>query len=264
MAEEVHRHLRGGESVHLCRWPEIPRRFADPELLRLMALWQRVAALGHGLRKRLRIRVRQALARLRLHLPDGMRLSDSQRAVICEELNAKALLTVDSLEHIGTLRAVPDARRLGARLGAEVQQLLRAAKAGHARVVGGRVIVTGNRKEWSLKPEEVTLSYTGREGLDVAADEGVLLALDATMTAELREEGLANEVARAVQRLRKNAGYDIADRIVLEIEGPLSERWRESVADAALAEEASIEAPDAETHLSIDGRTFRVSVARAA
>jgi len=98
--------------------------------------------------------------------------------------------------------------------------------------------------------------------MDVLGDKGILLALDKTLTPALREEGIANELNRIIQDLRKTAGYAVSDRIELAIEGELEPEWRGHLMQLALAEpvELSEAQADATSSETIEGRAFRVSI----
>jgi len=117
-------------------------------------------------------------------------------------------------------------------------------------------------KEWAVDRQDIDLSYQGKDGMDVLGDKGVLLALDKTLTSALREEGIANELNRLIQDLRKTAGYAVSDRIELVIEGELDPAWRGHLLQLALAEPAELSETeaDATTRETIEGRAFRVSI----
>jgi len=98
--------------------------------------------------------------------------------------------------------------------------------------------------------------------MDVIGDKGILLALDKTLTPALRAEGIANELNRLIQDLRKTAGYAVSDRIELTIEGELDPEWRGHLLQLALAESVELSEADADatTRETIEGRAFRISI----
>ena len=104
----------------------------------------------------------------------------------------------------------------------------------------------------------------GRDGAEVMSDRGIVVALDKTLTEDLVEEGVANEVNRAIQNMRKEAGYQVSDRIELCIEGRLQPEWAERLAALALAELKTIPSgqADGESEVAVEGRTIRVRVRR--
>ncbi|MCG2680806.1 MAG: DUF5915 domain-containing protein [Kiritimatiellae bacterium] len=178
------------------------------------------------------------------------------------ELNVKAVKFIDDPSSLATLRVMPNARVLGPKWGRDVQTIIKAAKAGQVREAGNQVVVFEGTREWTLDRLDITLSYQGKAGAEVLCDKGILVALDKTVTPELREEGVANELNRVIQDLRKKAGYAVSDRILLLIDGELSPAWKEHLANLALAELVAI-APsevDTEAEETIEGRAFSIRI----
>ena len=174
-----------------------------------------------ALRQQLGIRVRQPLATLSLAVPPGMpaQLTAVQREVIAQELNVKEIVILRDHSELAELRVTPDARSIGPIWGRATQRIIRAAKAGQARADGDKIIVFDGNEEWPLERAQVAVNYVGRDGAEVMSDRGVLVALDSRLTPELEEEGLANELNRLIQDLRKRAGYAVSDRIRLALDG---------------------------------------------
>ncbi len=81
------------------------------------------------------------------------------------------------------------------------------------------MIVQGESNEWVLTKDEVEIAYEGKEGHEVASDQGVVLSLDFTVTPELEREGIARELVRTIQDLRKEADYGVSDRILIGLTG---------------------------------------------
>ncbi|MCX6993848.1 MAG: DUF5915 domain-containing protein [Kiritimatiellaeota bacterium] len=182
--------------------------------------------------------------------------------IIRNELNVKTVTLLADPGAVATLRATPNARVLGPKWGRAVQAIIKAAKAGQLREQGDKIIVFEGPQEWAIDRQDIDLSYQGKDGMDVLGDKGVLLALDKTLTPALREEGIANELNRIIQDLRKTAGYAVSDRIELTIEGELDPAWCKHLLQLALAESAELgEAQaDATSRETIEGRAFRVSI----
>jgi isoleucyl-tRNA synthetase len=132
------------------------------------------------------------------------------------------------------------------------------------REAGDQVVVFEGAREWKLDRQNVTLSYQGKAGAEVLCEQGVLVALDKTITPELREEGVANELNRIIQDLRKKAGYAVSDRIRLQLDGELSSAWKEHLARLALAELASVPEPDAAAEETIENQLFKVRLRKRA
>ncbi len=98
-------------------------------------------------------------------------------------------------------------------------------------------MIAGERS-WLIDPVLVLTHYEGKEGRIVAGEGGIVAALDTALTDDLREEGLARELVRMVQDMRKQAGYAISERIVLDFAGNVPGRWREYIAAETLADTA--------------------------
>ncbi|MBU4211917.1 MAG: hypothetical protein KKD33_04965, partial [Verrucomicrobia bacterium] len=159
-------------------------------------------------------------------------------------------------------RATPNARVLGPKWGREMQAIIKAAKAGQVREEGEKIVVFEGPQEWAVDRQDIELSYQGKDGMDALGDKGFLLALDKTLTPALREEGIANELNRIIQDLRKTAGYAVSDRIELTIKGELDPAWRGHLLQLALAEPAEFSEAKADATIreTIEGRAFRVSI----
>ncbi len=266
VSDVIYRNLSGTASVHLADWPAIPADYANAELVEETRLARLVVSLGLSLRQQLGLRVRQPLAALSVVVPPEMqaRLTAAQREVVAHELNVKNIVMLRDYSELAVLRVTPDARNIGPRWGRDTQRIIRAAKAGQVREADGKIVVFEDGHEWMLERSQVAINYIGRDGAEVMADRGVLVALDRQLTPALLEEGVANELNRLIQDLRKRAGYAVSDRIRLGIAGALPQSWRDRLAELALAELADIPAGsgDAEAEEEIGGRQFRVAVSR--
>ena len=212
-------------SVHLTAWPERVALTAEAiDLLADMALARQVVTLGHSARQGANIKLRQPLARALVVLPDPekrARLSHLE-SLVADELNVKTLIMTSEEAELVAYRLLPDNRRLGPRLGKRfpaTRQALAAidALAAVRQLRAGQPLtlaVDGERVE--LAPEDVLIQTTPRTGLAVAADAGITVAVDTALDEKLLQEGLAREVIRRIQNLRKEAGFAIEDRIITE------------------------------------------------
>ncbi len=266
IAEHLYRALTGADSVHLAPWPAVPARFRQDALMEETRVARTIVTLGLALRQKAGRRVRQPLPGIRVALPTAVDPAavERQADTIRNELNVKAVAVLADPDQVAVRRVTPNPRVLGPRFGRDVQTILRAAKAGQVREAGDHVVVFDGDREWRLDRRDVEIGYQGREGVETLGDRGILVALDTALTPALREEGVANELNRVIQDLRKQAGYAVSDRILLALEGELDPAWREHLARAALARPADI--PEAEADAaareSIEGRPFRVAIRR--
>ena len=213
------------ESVHLCDWPEADEDAIDHDLLERMALAQQIAALGRSARSTSNIKLRQPLARARVHAgPRAVELG-ALADLVTDELNVKALEFVeqegDLVEYeIGLLpnilgpkygKRFPVLRRaVASKSPAETRALARQLQAG----LGVTVELDDGGPAVDLDPEEVEVRTHGREGYAVAEDKGVIVAVDVTLSPELVREGLARDLVRRIQALRKEADFQLDDRII--------------------------------------------------
>jgi isoleucyl-tRNA synthetase len=266
ISEKIFCNLTDVKSVHLQPWPQVPDHFHDDRLISEIKIVRIITTLGLSLRQKLKLKVKQPLAAVHIALPRGIEASDLERQfdVIKDELRVKELEVIDDPSHLATLRGTPNARVLGPIYGKEVQHIIKAAREGHLREEGDKVIVFNADKEWTLDRDQVEIGYQGRDGLDVASESGILVALDAEVTDELREEGIARELNRLIQNMRKEAGYEVSDRITLSIDGPLESSWQEWLAEMTLATLSELSDSDADAMVSheVDGRTFSLKVCK--
>ena len=228
--EEVWRGLTGGRSVHLLEWPaagngagDLP---ADDVLVASMDRAREVASTTLGLRESRGLRVRQPLGELTVVTTDP----DELRAfadVVADEVNVKTvrLLALDDPEatRLGvTQRLTVNARAAGPRLGKDVQAAIRASKAGDWRLEEDGRIVCGGLEfldgEYTLETV-VRGEAEGREGSEAVAvlPSGGFVVLDLDVTPELAREGVARDLVRSVQQVRRDAGLAVGDRIVLTL-----------------------------------------------
>ena len=221
ISERVWQGLTGGRSVHLQDWPDAAA-FPTAEGTRTaMDSVRELSRVGNALRKKEGLRVRLPLARLTVVSPHAAELGQFED-ILREELNVKrvelvALTDAAAAEYGISHRLSVNARAAGPRLGKEVQRAIQAAKAGdwseHDGVVTAGGIV--------LEPQEyeLALETTGRpegEALALVPSGGFVL-LDTALTPELEAEGLVRDVVRAVQDTRKAAGFEVSDRIDLQL-----------------------------------------------
>ena len=208
-------------SIHMTDWPE-PRELSKQEkqLLAKNRLMRLVVSLGLSIRAEQKIKNRQPLAKATAALPPALRstvqLLEEDLALLRQELNVKEIAFVDDPGALAESYVQVDARKVGPRLGARVQEIIQAGKKGEFEVEeDGSILVLDEQ----LAPDEARVAYRGREGENVAANQGVVVSLDTTVTDALKQEGDARDLIRTVQRLRKEAGLSFTDRITLQIQG---------------------------------------------
>jgi len=208
------------ESVHHTDWPEADMAVIDEKLLNQMDLARRVASLGLSARSNANLKVRQPLAKVFVHVSQGKaELSSELVDIVADELNIKALEFVKEANTLVSYKVLPNNKLLGPKFGADFPKVAAALRSMNpAQVVGG--IAAGedvtfelNGETVALTGEEILVSTEDAENMAVAADKVVTVGIDTVVTPELKAEGLAREVVRRIQTQRKNADFNIEDRI---------------------------------------------------
>ena len=213
----------GVDSVHLASWPKIDpdSGVIDFPLLSQMALVRRLVELGRAARAEAKVKTRQPLARALVSAPGWTSLPDELRQQVADELNVidvAALAAADDLVDV-TIKA--NFRSLGKRFGSATQHVAKALAASDpvALVTAlrdrGAAPVTTDRGQVELTDDDVIVTETPRSGWAVSSEGPDTVALDLELTGELRRLGLLRDVIRIVQEARKNAGFEVTDRIAL-------------------------------------------------
>ena len=241
-AETIWRGLTGGASVHLEDWPDVGGWPGDPALADAMDLTRSVCSAALSLRKARQLRVRLPLASLTVAHPAAAALGEFAD-IIKDEVNVKNLVLSDDPATLGEFQLTVNPRVLGPRLGKQVQQVIKAVKAGEWTQDGDVVTAAGAE----LQPGEYELRLTAADPDSTAALGGSngLIALDPVVTPELAAEGTARDVVRVIQQARKDAGLDVSDRITLMVGAD------GAVADAVRAHAAFIGAETLATELTV-------------
>jgi isoleucyl-tRNA synthetase len=229
LAEVLYQRLRRPEeplSVHLLDMLEPQLELRQPELERRMELARQIASLVRRLRERARIKTRQPLRRILIPaLPGQQREIRSVEALITEEVNVKAIEFLPPEVDVVYWTAKPNYRVLGKRFGKRLPLLEKALAELPQETLRrfhetGRLVVTVEGEPIELGREEVELRSHEIEGWLVASEGGVTVALDTTVDEELRREGLAREFVFWIQNLRKQAGFEVTDRIRIICSAP--------------------------------------------
>jgi isoleucyl-tRNA synthetase len=212
--EAIWRGLTGEPSVHLADWPDVADWPADDGLASAMDLVRAVCSTALSLRKARQLRVRLPLAGLTVGHPDAQSLAP-YADLIRDEVNVKRVeLTADPAV-LGTFELAVNPRVLGPRVGAKVQEVIKAVKAGNWAHEGESIVAAGVTLEAGEYDERLvaadpdsTAALPGNAGL---------VALDTAVTPELLAEGTARDVVRIVQQARRDARLAVTDRIRLTV-----------------------------------------------
>jgi isoleucyl-tRNA synthetase len=267
----LHRAL-DGRSVHLVPFPKSGDRL-DPALDRSMSAVRRLASLGRAAREDAGIRVRQPLQRMRVAVPADVRGPgfDALIDLLAAETNVKAIEPVDSDAELVRLRGKANFRTIGKKFGNQVKAVAAAIEALDPATL--RRLEAGEAVEqpYPLSPEDVTVAREVVTDWPVASDGPFVVALDPHLTAELEHEGLARELVSRVQRLRKEAGYEVSTRIALSINGDArllqaarvhAEYIEQETLTRALSIGTTLENADRVETVTIDGHVAELAVRR--
>jgi isoleucyl-tRNA synthetase len=224
LAEEMYQNLvrshddSGPESVHLCDWPEADLSLVDPCLDEETRLVMRLVSLGRAARSKAGIKVRQPLARAYVKVRARPEEQAARRleGQILDELNVKEMVFVKDEGEFVDFQVRPNAALLGPKYGGalrEIEEALRglAAAAVAQAVTEGTPVTAGT---WTLEPAELSVRAVDREGYQTSMESGYAVTVPTEIDAVLLDEGLAREIVHRLQTMRRNAGFDIADRIV--------------------------------------------------
>jgi isoleucyl-tRNA synthetase len=241
------------DSVHLTRWPAdrlADRR--DATLESAMETARKAVELARTLRGTAGLKVRQPLATLWLALPGGdLPEREALVALIREEVNVRSVELIGDESALVERRVKPLLPKIGKKLGAAIPAVMTAARDGAFEIhADGSVTLAGV----TLAADEVEILASPRPGTAVAHDEGLVVVIDTELTPELRAEGDARELQRAIQDLRKEAGLELDDRVDVWVEGltPAVAAHLDSVAAEVLADSIVVGRP-AGTGATTDG-----------
>ncbi len=214
------------ESVHLCDFPLPDESRRDYVLERQMESVMSIVSMGRQLRSSFNLKVRQPLRTLHVVCRDKGRLEEirSLRDVIRDELNVREIRFDEDESEMAHFSAKPEFSRLGPRLGRRVKQATGpiASLSGedlNRLLDGGETVIRVDDEDIVLSREDVVIERTPREGLAVAADGPVVVGLEVELDDELILEGLAREFVNKVQNMRKEADFDVTQRIHVYFSG---------------------------------------------
>jgi len=271
----IHRALTG-ESVHLAPFPAPETGHIDPGLEEGMTAVRALVSLGRAAREDVQIRVRQPLGKMYAVTPGGLDLDGDLLALLKDELNVKTVAFLGSAEDLVGLVAKPNFRALGPRFQKRSEEAAAAIRSLSADTLaafqrGGDLEVEVGGERFALAAEELEILEEARGGLVVQGDGTFTAALDPTLDRELRQEGLARELVNRIQRLRKDSGLEITDRITLWVSGPgevldAAEAFRAFISGETLAQEFHVEDPQGKPDpefvkdVELDGASVRIAL----
>ncbi len=227
LADELYRNLvcsletEAPLSVHLAEYPVADAARKDAQLEADMDFTREVISMGHAARNRSGIKTRQPLAEITLGgLSDAEKTTVNRlAALIYDELNVKAIGFTENLDAFAQVTLKPNFKVLGPKYGKGVQAIAKALASADAGALKAELEATGSLQveTYKLEPSEVDVQTQNREGFFVEADAKKFVALSTELTHELTLEGLAREFVNKIQNMRKDADFNVSDRIKLSL-----------------------------------------------
>ena len=207
-------------SVHLAKFPNHNDSIIDSDLEKTMALAQNITSLGLSLRKKERLRVRQPLKKIMIPVLSNNNLDvESVSEIIKQELNIKEVDFLVENNLFFKKQIKPNFKTLGPRFGRNMSLITNTIKSFSTNDIQ-KIESNGCYKindEITLELSDVEITSAGVAGFSVATNNGVTVALDITLSEELKEEGLAREFVNRIQKLRKENGLEVTDTIKILI-----------------------------------------------
>ena len=237
ISEKIYKALTGNYSVHLETWPEIPKNFKNEKLLSQVDLVRNIIFLARSIRSKNNIKNRQPLTTLSIALSDnsGIPIVESFRNVIMEELNIKDLILLEDVNSVAEVKYAPNFNEIKSRYPDRVSDLIKSIKMGKFSLTDNEAILEINGKKEIFPPEIVFVTYLAKPGQHVASAKGIVISLDLTITEELREEGFARDIVRAIQDARRQMNCEIMDNITLKMEGDVPSAWIDYICSETLS-----------------------------
>ena len=225
MTEDIYQNLvrtvdkNAPESIHLCDFPEVKEEMIDKELEKDMAEVLDIVVLGRAARNASGIKNRQPIGEMFVKADSELNVFYKQ--IIEEELNVKNVEFKDDVSEFAGYTFKPQLRILGPKYGKQLGQISKAlagidgSAAKKQLDTEGVLTITLNDGKIDLASEELLITTTQKEGFVSQEDRGVTVVLDTNLTPELIEEGFVREIISKIQTMRKEAGFEVTDHIVV-------------------------------------------------
>ena len=259
-------------SVHLSDFPVCHEELIDKDLEERMQMAQSISSMVLALRRKVNIKVRQPLQHLMIPVLDEHQRSalEAVKALVLNEVNVKEMRFVDNTEGILVKKIKPDFKKLGPRYGkimkalaAAIQQMSQEdinafEKAGTFTLKVDGVDAVIDRADVEIISEDIP-------GWLVANEGRLTVALDITVTEELKKEGLARELVNRIQNIRKSSGFDITDKVIIkiasatEMDGAI-QSFREYISNQVLAKSIEITSGPIANATTLDFEDFTLDV----
>ena len=229
IAEEIYNNIvknvdeTAKESVHLCDWPEYHAEWVDKDLENNMDLVLKVVVEGRAARNAANIKNRQPMSVM--YVKAEQELSEDYQAIIKEELNIKNITFTQDVEGFTTYTFKPQLRTLGKKYGKLIPKIGEALKAvdGNAFMntlkTEGKATLTIDGEQVVLEQDDVLVDTAEKDGFVTSKNNDVTVVIDTNLTPELIEEGFVREITSKIQTMRKEANFEVMDKIKVYYDG---------------------------------------------
>lgn len=256
ISEYMYKNLTWGESVHLTDFPTFDANSIDEKLNTDTDTIQKIITLGLAWRANNKIRVRQPLQSISV----TEKFDDFFTEILKEELNVKEVKVVDG-NSLAKQICKPNGRAIGPKFGKDVKFIMSEAKAGNFKLLDNGDVQVGH---FELSPSDFELVFeAGDSGALIEAGFGMVIAMDDTITEELKLEGYYRDIVRHIQEARKEADYQVDDRISVQITGAdeVVKTFKESIESETLSTVVeNINSADVEKNLEMDDLKVKISL----
>ena len=223
ITEEIYRNLTGCESVHLADYPEADKTKYQDKIEEKMDLVRDLISLGRNAREEAKIKVRQPISEVIIDSKNKSVISDLVD-LIKEELNVKEVVFEDNLATYIKFIVKPNFKEVGKILGPKIkefQEVLSKLSIDEVNKLRNdeKIVVVLSGEEFTIESGMVDIRVESKEGFDATYKDNNFIVLNTVLTDELINEGLARETISKIQQIRKNNGFDIADRVKVYYEG---------------------------------------------
>lgn len=226
------------QSAHLASFPQSNDALKDERLEQMMSLAQRVSSMVLALRRKVNIKVRQPLTKILIPVldPQTEQLIEKVAVLIRNEVNVKEIELIHDTTGVITKRIKPNFKTLGPRYGKYMKQIAAlTATFSQERIseieAAEQYVLDIDGEKITVTPADFEITSEDMPGWLVTSEGKLTVALDITVTPELRREGVARELINRIQNIRKDSGFEVTDKIAVEIEA--KESITEAVAEFA-------------------------------
>lgn len=262
------------ESIHLCQFPEYHAQARDEELEEEMSVVQKVVSLGHALRKEHKLKVRQPLPKVYIASsnPNFFEFLKREQHLVAEELNVKSLEFTEEEDKFVILKAKPNFRSLGKKVGKQMKAVQEAIEKLtqeqlSSLMKSNTLKLSVGEEEFVFTSDDIQVNREVRQGM-IAANEGeITIVLDTSLNEELLIEGLAREFVNKVNTMRREQGFEISDRIYVKLETTQRmqkaiEEYNEYIANEVLVLSIDFEKIEKGEEWDLNGEYAKIQIRR--